>query len=121
MLERQEKTALFVLVGVVAVVLAVHFLFGAVARPLVATPYSEEVPDGTLVVLEGGIDEIRKTTSGGHLILTINDTQVFLPQNVAAALELHENDSITLYGIAQTYRGKKEILVTSTADIQVLE
>ena len=121
MLERQEKTALFVLVCVVAVILAAHFLFGAVARPLVATPYSEEVPDGTLVVLEGTIDEIRKTASGGHQILTINDTPVFLPQNVAAALELHENESVTLYGIAQTYRGKREVMVTSTADIQVQE
>ncbi len=121
MLERQEKSALAVLVCVVGIVLAAHLLFDAVARPLVADPYSEEVPDGTLVILEGSIEEIKETSTGAHLILTVNGTPVFLPQNVAAALELHENENVTLYGIAQTYRGKREVVVASAADVRVLE
>ncbi|MDD3933529.1 MAG: hypothetical protein PHP55_06695 [Methanoculleus sp.] len=121
MLERQEKTALAVLVCVVGIVLAAHLLFDAVARPLVATPYSEEVPDGVLVLLEGRVEEVKKTSTGGHRILTVNGTTVFLPQNVAAALELGENESITLYGVVQTYRGKREVVVASAADIRVLE
>ncbi|NLA39389.1 MAG: hypothetical protein GX882_08485 [Methanomicrobiales archaeon] len=120
MLERQEKTALIVLVCVVVVILAAHILFDAYARPLVATPYSVEVPDGALVILDGSIEEIKKTASGGHLILTINKTTVFLPENVAATLELRENASVTLYGTVQTYRGKREIVVNSPGDIQVI-
>jgi DNA/RNA endonuclease YhcR with UshA esterase domain len=119
MLERQEKTALFILVCVVVVILAAHLLFDAYARPLVATPYSVEVPDGVLFIMEGNIEEIKKTASGGHLILTVNGTTVFLPENVAATLDLHENESVTLYGIAQTYRGKREVVVNSPGDIKV--
>ncbi|NLZ29338.1 MAG: hypothetical protein GX885_01075 [Methanomicrobiales archaeon] len=119
MLEWQEKTALVVLVCVVVVVFGAHILFDAYARPLVATPYSVEVPDGALVILEGGIEEIKETATGGHLILTVNGTMVFLPENVAVALDLHENESIALYGVVQTYRGKREIVVNSPRDIDV--
>ena len=119
MLERQEKTALVVLVCVVGIVLGAHLLFDAVARPLAATPYSEAVPDGALVILEGGIETIKTTSTGAHLILTVNGTPVFLPENVAATLELHENENVTLYGIVQTYRGKREVVVSSAADIRV--
>ena len=129
MLERQEKTALLVLVCVVAIILAAHLLFDAFAMPLVAARYSEDLPDGTLVILEGSIEEIRKTASGGHIILTVNGTTVFLPENVVATLELHENvvatlelhenASVTLYGTVKTYRGKREVVVNSPRDIQV--
>ena len=120
MLERQEKAALGTLVCVVGIVLAAHLLFGAVGRPLVATPYSDDVPDGALVLLEGRIEEVRETATGGHLVLTVNGTAVFLPQDAAAALELRENESVTLYGVVQTYRGKREVVVSSAADIRVL-
>lgn len=121
MLERQEKAALAVLVCVVGIVLAAHVLFDAVGRSLVAEPYSPEVPDGALVLLEGSIEEITKTATGGHLILTVNGTAVFLPENVAAGLEFHENETVTLYGIVQTYRGKREVAVASSGDIRVLK
>lgn len=121
MLEREEKTALAMLVCVVGIVLAAHLLFGAVGRPLVAEPYSIDVPDGALVLLEGRIEEVRATSTGGHLILDVNGTTVFLPQNVAGALELHENRSVSLYGVVQTYRGTREVVVSSAADILVHE
>ena len=116
MLERQEKTALAVLICVVGIVLAVHLLFDAVGRPLVAAPYSEEVSDGAFVLLEGRIEEIRKTSTGGHRILTVNGTAVFLPQDVAARLELDKNASVALYGVVQTYRGEREVVVASAAE-----
>jgi len=121
MLERQERTALVVLVCVVGIVLAAHLLFDAVARPLVATPYSEEVPDGALVLLEGRVEEVRTTSTGGHRILTVNGTAVFLPQDMAAGLEIDKDASVALYGVVQTYRGKREVVVASAADIRVLE
>ncbi len=119
MLERQEKIALLMLVGVVAVIFAAHLLFDAFAMPLVAAPYSEDLPDGTLAVIGGRIEEIKATATGGHLILTVNGTMIFLPENVAATLEFSENESVTLYGTVQTYRGKREVVVNSARDIQV--
>ncbi len=119
MLERQEKTALLMLVGVVVVILAAHLLFDAFAMPLVATPYSEDLPDGTLAVIEGRIEDIKATATGGHLILTVNEIMVFLPENVATTLEFSENASVTLYGTVQTYRGKREVVVNSPRDIQM--
>ena len=121
MLERQERTAFVVLVCVVGIVFAAHLLFDAVARPLVASPYSDEVPDGAFVLLEGKIEEIKKTSTGGHRILTVNGTVVFLPQDVAARLDLDRDASVMLYGIVQTYRGEREVVVASAADIRVQE
>ncbi len=120
MLERQEITALAVLVCVVGIVLAIHLLFDVVGRPLVASPYSAEVPDGALVSLEGRVEIIKKTSAGGHRILTVNGTTVFLPQDVAAGLDLDKNASVALYGIVQTYRGEREVVVASAADIRVV-
>jgi len=121
MLEREERAALIILVCVVGIVLSAHILFDAVGRPLVAVPYSPEVPDGALVLLEGTIDGIRETSTGAHLILTVNGTPVFLPQNVAAGLEFHENENVMLYGIVQTYRGAREVVVASAGDIRVMK
>ena len=100
MLERQEKAALAVLVCVVGIVLAAHLLFDAVGRPLVADPYSPEVPDGALVLLEGEIEEIRTTSTGAHLLLTVNGTPVVLPQNVVAGLELLAAAFVAVLGAA---------------------
>jgi hypothetical protein len=121
MLEWQEKTALAVLVCVVGIVLAAHLLFDAAGRSLFAAPYSEEVPDGAFVVLDGRIEAVTETSTGGHLILTVNGTPVFLPQNVAAGLELRKDENVTLYGVVQTYRGKREVVVSSAADLRVLD
>ena len=121
MLERQEKTALAVLICVVGIVLAAHLLFDAAGRSRFAAPYSEEVPDGAFVILDGRIEAVTETSTGGHLILTVNGTPVFLPQNVAAGLELREDENVTLYGVVQTYRGKREVVVSSAADLRVLD
>jgi len=121
MLERQERQALALLVCVVTVVLAAQIILGAGGRSLVAKPYSPEVPDGALVLLEGKIESIKETSTGGHLILTVNGTRVFLPSNVAAGLDLHENESVSMYGLVQTYRGEREVVVNAAGDLEVLE
>jgi len=40
---------------------------------------------------------------------------------VAVALELGEDENVTLYGIAQTYRGKREVVVSSAADVRIVK
>ncbi len=120
MLEPQERTALLLLIGVVAAVLTAHLVLEAYVRPLAASPFSTSSTDGELVSLEGRIEALSATASGGHLLLTVAGVPVFVPAPVAASLDLHENDSVALYGVVQTYRGKKEIVVESPGDIRIL-
>jgi DNA/RNA endonuclease YhcR with UshA esterase domain len=49
--------------------------------------------------------------------LYVNNITIFVPSQVAQELTLRKGDSISIYGIVQTYRGKKEIIVSSTKDI----
>ncbi len=121
MLERQERTALILLVSVVAVVLAAHLLLDTFAKPLTASPYSETVDDGTLVILEGSVETVSSTQTGGHLLLSVAGVPVFIPAGSAAGLDLREGDSVSAYGIVQTYRGKREVVVNSPGDIRVLK
>ncbi|RXE56773.1 hypothetical protein ABH15_00955 [Methanoculleus taiwanensis] len=120
MLERQERTALILLVLVVTIVLAAHLLLDTVAKPLVAAPYSETVEDGTLVMLEGSVDAVSVTRTGGHLLLSVAGVPVFVPAGSATGLDLHEGDPVFIYGTVQTYRGEKEVVVNSPGDIRIL-
>ena len=45
---------------------------------------------------------------------------IFVPAQVAQELTLQKGDTISVYGIVQTYRGKKEIVVNSIKDIVVI-
>ncbi|MDN7024921.1 hypothetical protein FGU65_08475 [Methanoculleus sp. FWC-SCC1] len=121
MLERQERKALFLLIGVVAVVLAAHLLLDAFAKPIAASPYSEAAEDGALVILEGPIETMTVTKTGGHLLLTVAGVPIFVPADVAGGIDVRQGDLITLYGTLQTYQGKKEIVVHSPGDIRILE
>jgi DNA/RNA endonuclease YhcR with UshA esterase domain len=49
--------------------------------------------------------------------LYVNNITIFVPSQVAQELTLRKGDSISLYGIVQTYRGKKEVLLNSKKDI----
>jgi DNA/RNA endonuclease YhcR with UshA esterase domain len=40
-----------------------------------------------------------------------------VPAQIAQELTLKKGDSISVYGVVQTYRGKKEIVVSSGKDI----
>jgi hypothetical protein len=118
MLERQERTALILLVAVTGTVLGAHLIFSAVAEPYFASPFSNTSRDGDLVILEGRVEELRVTAAGGHLMLEVAGVPVFIPGSVASGLDLHRNDSVVLRGVVQTYRGKKEIVVESPGDVR---
>jgi DNA/RNA endonuclease YhcR with UshA esterase domain len=45
---------------------------------------------------------------------------IFVPAQVAQGLTLQRGDTISVYGVVQTYRGKKEIVVNSFQDIMVI-
>ena len=119
MLERQERTALILLVVVTGALLCAHFALSAVAEPFFASPFSNSSRDGELVVLEGRVEDLRATATGGHLMLDVAGVPVFIPGSVAAGLDLTINDSVVLCGVVQTYRGEKEIVIESPGDIRI--
>jgi len=119
MFERQERTAIFLLAVVAIMVIVAHLLLSAVGKQPFARPFSNKSADGELVVFQGQIDQVTLTKSGGNLILTINNLTVFLSGSAAQGLSCQKGDSVVVYGIVQTYRGKKEIMVESPADISV--
>jgi hypothetical protein len=119
MLERQERTAIFLLVGVTVVVLIAYVVLGILGNQPFARPYSGSSADGELVSFEGNVDQIALTRSGGHMALVVENLSIFIPSEVAKGVSLKKGDRISVYGIVQTYRGKKEIVVNSASDVRI--
>lgn len=119
MLWRQERIALVLLVGVAVTVIAAHAVLSMIGKQPFARPFSENSMDGELVAVEGTVGRATLIENGGHLALTVNNTTVFVPATAAQDLVVHKGDTILAYGIVQTYRGKKEIVISSVEDIRI--
>lgn len=116
MLTPPERHAVLILVGVLVVLALIHFGIVSLFPDAGAVPYTNDRADGSLVTLTGNVEDITLTRTGGHLILNISGTDVFVPGG-ASRLELLRGDTITVRGIVDTYAGKKEIIVNDPADI----
>lgn len=119
MLGRQERIALLLLVGVAITVVAAHAVLSTIGKQPFAHPFTENSPDGELVLVEGTITKAVLIENGGHLSLTVNNTTVFIPATSAQNIVVHKGDTILAYGIVQTYRGEKEIVISSAEDIRI--
>ena len=120
MLERQERRALLLLISVAIVVITSHLILDTLGKRPFAVPYSDASGDGVLVSLTGSIDHLSLTKSGGHLILQVYNTSVFIGNPIAQNLTLHNGENISVIGIVQTYQGKKEVVVLAASDISAL-
>ena len=120
MFMRQERVAVFLLVGVAIAVIVAHLVLAGLGKEPFARPFNNNSADGELVVVEGMIDQITLTKSGGHMTVSVNNLSVFLPAQVVQGISLQKGDRISVYGIVQTYRGKKEIVVSDAEDVRVL-
>jgi DNA/RNA endonuclease YhcR with UshA esterase domain len=120
MLERQEVMAVLLLVGVAIVVIIAHVVLTGLGKQPFARPFTNSSSDGELVVVEGQIDQITLTKSGGHMTVSVNNLSIFLPDQVVQAVSLQKGDRISVYGIVQTYRGKKEIVVNAAEDVRIM-
>lgn len=120
MFERQERVAVLLLLGVVIAVITAHFILATLGKESFARPFTDNSSDGELVIARGIINQITITQTGGHMNLYINNITVFVPAQAAQELTLRKGDSVSLYGVVQTYRGKKEIVVSSGKDITLL-
>jgi DNA/RNA endonuclease YhcR with UshA esterase domain len=54
------------------------------------------------------------------MIMVVNNLSVFVPAQIAQGIIVQKGDRILVYGLVQTYRGKKEIVVNSAGDIRPL-
>jgi hypothetical protein len=120
MFGRQERVALLLLLGVACTVIIVHLMLTTVGKQPFAQPFTNNSADGELVFVGGTIDQIIITKNGGHMNLYIDAITIFVPAQIAQELTLQKGDSITVFGVVQTYRGKKEIVISSGKDISVI-
>jgi DNA/RNA endonuclease YhcR with UshA esterase domain len=120
MFERQEQVAILMLVGVAIALIVAHVLLADLGKKPFARPFTNISSDGELVVVEGQIDQITLTKSGGYTTVSVNNLSIFMPVQVAQVVSLQKGDRISVYGVVQTYRGKKEIVVSAAEDIRVL-
>lgn len=120
MLERQERGAVLLLAGVALAVIAAHVVLAGLGKQPFARPFTNESSEGELVTLEGAIDQVTATRTGGHLTLQVNNISIFLPASVSERIELKKGDRISVYGTVQIYRGKKEIVISTPEDIRIL-
>jgi DNA/RNA endonuclease YhcR with UshA esterase domain len=120
MFERQERVAIFLLVGVAIAVIVAHAVLAGIGKQPFARPFTNISSDGELVVVEGQIDQITLIKNGGHMTLSVNNLSIFLPSQVVQAVSLQKGDRVSVYGVVQTYRGKKEIVVSAAEDVRIL-
>ncbi len=118
MLEQQERTALFLLTTVLAILFAGHLILTALGNAPFAAPYSEGSREGDLVVVTGVVEGITPTSTGGHLLLSVNGTRVFIPSPASRDIGLQVNETVRIYGIVQVYQGKKEVAVRDARDVE---
>jgi len=120
MLGRQERTAVLLLMGVAVIVIAAHGILTSLGKQPFAHQFSNTTADGELVYFEGTIDQATLTKNGGHVNLRIQNLTIFIPAQVAQGMVFQKGQRVSLYGIVETYRGEKEIVVSSAGDITVL-
>ena len=120
MFERQERLAILLLIGVVVAVIAAHLVLGSFGKQPFSKPFTNNSADGELVYIEGTIDQVALTKTGGHMNLQMDGLTIFIPVQAARDLTIKRGANISVYGIVETYRGKKEIMVSSADDIRFL-
>jgi DNA/RNA endonuclease YhcR with UshA esterase domain len=120
MLTRQERNAFILLAVVTLAVIAGYIIIESTGKPAFSTRFTTTSSDGTLVLLEGTVDRITVTKNGADLILDVNGTSVFIPASSAKGVALKKGDAVQLYGIVQTYKGEKEVLVQQPGDIRLV-
>jgi len=119
MLDRKERVALALLIGVALVISAAAFVLESVGKAPFYGQFSNTSQDGALVSLEGPVEKVTWTRDGAHLQVVVRGVNVFVPSAAEYGLEVVEGDNVALYGVVQIYRGEKEVVVESPGDLEV--
>jgi DNA/RNA endonuclease YhcR with UshA esterase domain len=118
MLLRQERLAFVLLVIVAVGIILGSVVLAGIDKGTLAKDFSPMQPEGSLVRIDGIVEELHWTQTGGHLTATVAGTQVFIPAAVAKKITLRKGDHVLIYGIIQTYRGEKEVVVQNAGDVK---
>jgi len=118
MLVRQEKIALALLVVVIVTVAIAAIVLESVGKGAFTHPFRPDSRDGDLVSLQGRVEEAKMTATGGHQVLRVAGNRVFVPSEAVREGWPRVGDEVRVYGTVQTYRGEREVLVSSAGDIQ---
>lgn len=118
MLAPHERYALLLMTLIAMALLATTLVLETVGKTPFATPFSRESPDGALVSHTGTVEKVTVIPGGGHVIARIGGITVFIPGSAGHLPPLQEGERITLIGTAATYRGEREIVVSSAGDIR---
>jgi len=110
--------ALGLLIIVLVILSAGHLILTALGDAPFAAPYSESSREGDLVAVTGVVEGITPTSTGGHLLLSVNKTRVFIPSPASREVSIRLNDTVRIYGIVQVYQGKKEVTVRDARDVR---
>lgn len=118
-LSKPEKKAVVILL-IVTALLALLFVATAYFIPdNGAVPYSKDLPTGSFVKLEGTVEDIRLTNTGGHLILSVSGVNVFVYKG-GSDLNLMKGDRVKILGKTEIYSGAEEIYVDKLSYITIL-
>ena len=118
MLEKQERIAVLILLIVLMICGIGTWILDGVGKEPFATNYTPQSSEGSLVQWQGIVQKVISAGSGTQ-ILTIGGTSVFLSSG-SGSIQITEGDIVALYGTVQTYKGKKEIVVSDSADIRII-
>ncbi|HSD57105.1 MAG TPA: hypothetical protein VLB04_02900 [Methanotrichaceae archaeon] len=84
-----------------------------------------QAKEDSLHSLEGIVQEINPTKTGGHLLIKLDSTQmpVFVPREAGAdevQRKVNSGDRIRVKGMVAEFGGKEELKVSRAADIEVI-
>ncbi len=116
MLVPQERRALLLLVSVFVVVAAGAAVLEYLGPSAFATPFSPDLPDGTLASVRGAVEEVT-AANGGHLICRVGGVRVVVPASAVPDPEPEKGDLVVCYGVVSTYAGAKELTVRDAGDL----
>jgi len=116
----QERLTLLLLLGVIGAVVSIHLLITSLGTGYFAHPFSSEAHEGDQVILEGTVGSVTWTGTGGHLLLSVDGTTVFVPAGVATAIQVQKGEVVRVIGVVQVYEGKREVVVSGPEEIMVL-
>jgi DNA/RNA endonuclease YhcR with UshA esterase domain len=79
----------------------------------------------TLISVEGIVVNIKPTKSGGHLMISLDETAltVFISRSAGAeelSGTLKKGDRIRATGVQKEYQGQEELEVSRISDVQIL-
>lgn len=117
MFEKQERIAILILLVVLAICAAGTVMLEGMGKEPFATRYTQQTSEGSLVTWQGIVQQVTPVSSGAR-ILTVSGVPVFL-SSAAGGVQVQAGDQVVVYGKVQVFKGKREILVSDPADIEV--